>query len=206
MLILGDDLNIVIERKKIKNMYFRINEKNEIYVTCPKFVSKFEIERTLNNNIDALERMYKKAKIRNEENEKILFLGDEFDYIYNNKIIIDEDRFIAYGPNVESINEYLEKNSLSFFQTRLDEYINTFDDLPKFRLRIRKMKSRWGVCNISSMTVTLNSLLIHKKIYLIDYVICHELSHFHHMDHSRAFWKCVGEHYPNYKEARRELK
>ena len=27
----NDYLNVVIERKKIKNIYFRINEKNEIY-------------------------------------------------------------------------------------------------------------------------------------------------------------------------------
>ena len=35
------------------------------------------------------------------------------------------------------------------------------------------MKTRWGVCNKSSMTVTLNSLLIHKRVDLIDYVINH---------------------------------
>ena len=82
----------------------------------------------------------------------------------------------------------------------------TYKHLPKFRLRTRNMKTRWGVCNKGSMTVTLNTMLIHKKPYLIDYVICHELAHFEHMDHSRAFWQCVEDHFPRYKEARKELK
>ena len=68
------------------------------------------------------------------------------------------------------------------------------------------MKTRWGVCNRKSMTVTLNTLLIHKRTFLIDYVIVHELSHFEHMDHSHAFWECVNRHYPEYKKARTELK
>ena len=67
------------------------------------------------------------------------------------------------------------------------------------------MKTRWGVCNKKSMTVTLNLELITKDVHLIDYVIVHELSHFKHMDHSKLFWEEVGMHYPYYKQARKEL-
>ena len=67
------------------------------------------------------------------------------------------------------------------------------------------MKTKWGVCNISSMTVTLNVTLITKREDLIDYVIIHELSHFKYMNHSAAFWDEVGRHYPDYKRARKEL-
>lgn len=204
MILLGDDLEVVVERKKIKNIYFRINEDNQIYVTCPKYVSSREIDKMLKSNQDALEKMYKKISKRNKDNDKILFLGKELDFVEYKKIMFEENS--AFGPSVDAINEYLEKNSLKVFQERMDIYLPTYDDIPKFRLRVRKMKSRWGVCNKGSMTVTLNTLLIHKKPYLIDYVICHELAHFHHMDHSSLFWKCVEEHYPRYKEARKELR
>ena len=53
--------------------------------------------------------------------------------------------------------------------------------------------------------ITLNTELIKKDVHLIDYVIVHELSHFKHMDHSPAFWNEVAQHYPYYKEARKEL-
>ena len=133
-----------------------------------------------------------------------MYLGKELDFVEYKKVMFQDN--LAFGPSIDKINEYLEKNSLIFFQERLNIYIKTFSNLPKFRLRIRNMKTRWGVCNKSSMTVTLNSKLIHYDVTCIDYVIVHELSHFEHMDHSSAFWKCVEEHYPNYKKARKELK
>ena len=46
----GNFLDVVIEKKKIKNIYFRINNKNQIYVTCPKYVSEKEINRLLEKN------------------------------------------------------------------------------------------------------------------------------------------------------------
>lgn len=200
----GNFLDVVIEKKKIKNIYFRINDKNQIYVTCPKYVSEKEINRLLEKNKDALIKMYQKQEKREKTQEKVLYLGNEIDYINFSKIIFDNDRIFA--PSIEKANEYLEKNSLRVFEERMKLYLDSFDNLPKFRLRTRKMKTRWGVCNTKSMTVTLNTELIHKKPYLIDYVIVHELSHFSHMNHSTAFWKYVEKHYPRYKEARKELK
>lgn len=197
-------LNVVIERKKIKNIYFRVNEKNEIYVTCPKYISEYEINRLLENNKKEITKMYYKNKKNELLDEKVMFLGKEIDYIYHNKVIFDKERIFA--PSIKGANKYLEDNSLKIFTERMNLYINKFNNLPKFKLRTRKMKTRWGVCNRGSMSITLNTLLIHKSYFLIDYVIVHELSHFEHMDHSQAFWKCVELHYPEYKQARKELK
>lgn len=204
MKIEDKDLIVVIERKKIKNIYFRINDALEIYVTCPKYVTDFEIKRLLNKNKDELTKMYNKVLKSKEKDDKVYFLGEEIDYIYHKKVIFDGNRIFA--PSIDDANKYLEEHSLPYFQERLNLYIDEFDDLPEFRLRVRKMKTRWGVCNRKSMTVTLNTLLIHKRTFLIDYVIVHELSHFEHMDHSHAFWECVNRHYPEYKKARTELK
>ena len=68
------------------------------------------------------------------------------------------------------------------------------------------MKTRWGVCNKKTNTVTLNSELIKYDISKIDYVIIHELSHFLHFNHSRSFWNQVEKYCPNYKKIRNELK
>lgn len=80
-----------------------------------------------------------------------------------------------------------------------------FEDLPEFTLRIRKMKTRWGVCNFTKKIITLNSELITKDISLIDYVIIHELCHFKHQNHSPLFWQEVEKYYPYYKKARKML-
>lgn len=204
MILNGECVEVVVEKKRIKNVYFRINEEGQVYVTCPMLCSEREIKRLIEKNKDSLEKMYKKASKRNDSNNKVLLLGNELEFIESKKIKFEGNK--AYGPSVEAVNLYLEKHALKVFQDRMDIYMPTYNNLPKFRLRMRKMKSRWGVCNKSSWTVTLNTLLIHKKIYLIDYVICHELSHFEHMDHSKEFWKDVEAHFPKYKQARKELR
>ena len=58
-------------------------------------------------------------------------------------------------------------------------------------LTIRKMKTRWGVCNYKTKRVTLNFNLIKKDIKYLDYVIVHELSHLLYPNHSKNFWKYV---------------
>ena len=68
------------------------------------------------------------------------------------------------------------------------------------------MKTRWGVCNIKTNIVTLNSRLIRYEDGVIDYVIIHELSHFIEANHSKKFWNEVGIRMPDYKKCINILK
>ena len=93
------------------------------------------------------------------------------------------------------------------FSMQLDNWYQKFEEnIPYPKLRIRKMKTRWGVCNRKNNTVTLNSDLIRYPKSCLDYVIVHELSHFVHFDHSKQFWNQVSKYYPQYKETRKYLK
>ena len=40
---------------------------------------------------------------------------------------------------------------------------------------------------------------------LVDYVVCHELAHLRHMNHSAAFWAEVGRQCPGYRGLRERL-
>lgn len=198
------EVDVVIERKKIKNIYFKVKDDLKLYVSCGYLCSDKYIEKLLDDNKNSVIRMYNnmlnKVSIKND----VYYLGSKMNYIYNDKIYIDG--LNIYGPSIDIINDYLEKNSLNIFKNRLDRLMIQFEGLPNFRLRTRHMKTRWGVCNKSSMTVTLNTELIHKDVSLIDYVIVHELCHFKYMDHSKNFWKEVERYYPYYKLARKRLK
>ena len=79
-------------------------------------------------------------------------------------------------------------------------------DFPYPILKIRTMKTRWGVCNRKIKSVTLNFNLIKYDYDCLDYVIVHELSHFVHFDHSKEFWNTVSKYYPNYKIIQKKLK
>ena len=205
MQLLNDEVEVIVEKKRIKNIYFRINDDGNLYVTCPTLTPKFEINRLIEKNYKSIEKMYQKYKIKDDKKKnKVLYLGKELNYIEYKKTMLTDDTI--YADSIEKANKYLEKICLDIFQSRMNLYINEFPNIPKFRLRVRKMKTRWGVNNFSSKTITLNTELIHYRYECIDYVIIHELSHFYHKDHSRNFWNEVGKHFPNYKNIRKELR
>ncbi len=73
---------------------------------------------------------------------------------------------------------------------------------PKFLLS--SAMARWGSCN-SRREVRLAWRLVKAPTALIDYVVCHELAHLRHMNHSAAFWAEVGRQCEDYERKRAEL-
>ena len=93
------------------------------------------------------------------------------------------------------------------YSNHLNIWYNKFEEkIPIPNLKIRKMKTRWGVCNTKNHNVTLNYYLYKYDLECLDYVIVHELSHFLEGNHSKNFWKIVEKYYPNYKEVRKKLR
>ena len=107
---------------------------------------------------------------------------------------------------MNELNKYINKLTSQVFSEEIAKILKIMPNIPEFTLKIRKMSSRWGVCNYVKKTVTLNSELIKYERKIIDYVIVHEFSHFTHHNHSAAFWDLVETYYPLYKLARKELK
>jgi predicted metal-dependent hydrolase len=72
------------------------------------------------------------------------------------------------------------------------------------KVMISSAMARWGSCN-SRREVRLAWRLVKAPLALVDYVICHELAHLRHMNHSRAFWAEVARQCPDYLRLRTEL-
>ena len=72
------------------------------------------------------------------------------------------------------------------------------------KLFLSSALGRWGSCN-SRREVRLAWRLVKAPPELIDYVICHELAHLRHMDHSAAFWAEVERQCPGHAALRKRL-
>lgn len=72
------------------------------------------------------------------------------------------------------------------------------------RVSISSALARWGSCN-SKREVRLAWRLVKAPRELIDYVICHELAHLRHMNHSAAFWAEVERLCPGHAALRKRL-
>ena len=204
----GNNLEIVITRKRNqKNTYLRVKNDLKLYINTPLFTSDREIKKIINENYTSIINMYNKMKTKVDINNDFYYLGNKYDIVNTNTkdVIIGENKI--YIPSDLDINKWFVKQASVLFKERLDYWYNNFTyEIPYPTLTIRKMTSRWGVCNSKLKKVTLNLELIKKDIECLDYVIVHELSHFIEMNHSNKFWKVVGENYPNYKEIRRIMK
>ncbi|PWG65100.1 M48 family metallopeptidase [Spiribacter halobius] len=69
---------------------------------------------------------------------------------------------------------------------------------PAPRLRLRRMRRRWGSCTGSGV-VTLNTRLVERCRCLIDYVLVHELCHLRELNHSPRFHALVTELMPDWR-------
>ena len=198
---------VIITKKNNKNTYIRVKEDMKIYVSTSRFVTKLEIKLLLDNNKDALIKMIEDQTKKNKKKAYFNHLGESYEVFIDE---VDEIKFLddaIFVPSEEYLNKWLKKQIKQLFQERLDYNYNRYEErIPYPKLKIRSMTTRWGVCNIRDNSVTLNSKLIEYDIEKLDYVIIHELSHFIHFNHSKAFWNQVEKYTPKYKQIRKELK
>lgn len=202
------DYNLVIEKKKNKNLYIRVKDDLTIYVTTNYFTSKNEVVRILDNNLDYLRKIISKRLKEKEKKSYVYYLGERYDLVVCNvfkNIEISLNKI--YAKDKKNFDKWYKKEIEILFANRLEKMYNLFEENISFpNLKIRTMKTRWGVCNIKTKTITLNSRLIEYKLDALDYVIIHELCHFIHFNHSKSFWKLVEKYVPNYRIIRDYLK
>ena len=204
----GKDYDIIVEKKRgQKRTYIRVNKELKIKVTTNFLTSNYSIKNLISENYDKICKMIDFQEIKFKNNNGFFYLGKKYIVIKHdgNGISFSDDK--VYIGNDFDIDKWYKKQAKQLFLERLDYNYNNFSrNIPYPKLRIRKMSSRWGVCNIETHVITLNLELIKRNIDYLDYVIIHEMSHLIYGDHSRSFWKLVEDNMPNYKKYREEMK
>ncbi len=194
---------VVLKKRTTKNLYIKVKDDLKIYITCNTFTSDREIKRIVDNNRKSIERMLDRAIMLEEKKQDFYFLGKKYDIVYTNidEVSLGENK-IFLSKNID-LDKWLKKQALKIFSEHLENcYENFTRSIPHPSLRIRKMKTRWGVCNTKTYVITLNLELITKDINCLDYVIYHELSHLVEANHSKRFWAVVEENFKDYKKYR----
>jgi predicted metal-dependent hydrolase len=71
-------------------------------------------------------------------------------------------------------------------------------------LQVRCQRTRWGSCS-SKGRISLNLALLFQQPAVVRYLLCHELAHTRHMNHSARFWRCVEHCEPRWRELDKAL-
>lgn len=67
---------------------------------------------------------------------------------------------------------------------------------------IRRMKTRWGTCNVAARRVWFNLELVKKPPRCLEYVVAHELAHLVERNHTPRFAALLDEHLPGWRATR----
>lgn len=199
---------IEIIYKNNKNMYLRIKEGPKIEITAPIRTTEKTIKKFIETNINYIAKnVIKKQQLQNKKSGKFEYLGHYYDILYTGKYGVTLTDTTAYIGKNTNVDNWYKKEAKEMFKEYYDECFKNFREASlKPDLKIRKMKSKWGVCNITKNTITLNQELIKLEPACLIYVIYHELSHLRHHNHSKDFWNLVEIYVPNYKEIRKHMR
>lgn len=70
---------------------------------------------------------------------------------------------------------------------------------------VRELGHRWATCSPRGR-VAFHWKCMMAPPTIIDYIVVHELCHFHHLNHTEAFWNEVDKVLPNYRERKEWLR
>lgn len=154
-----------------------------------------------------INELEKKSLYQNSTNQ-IWFKGNLFqlrtDKDVNDYLIQDNHKTILRNEKLFELDKFYQqelsiyiKPKVILFSKKIQVEVN--------KIRIKKLKSRWGSCS-DRKNLNFNLSLIKTPPFIIDYVMAHEVSHLKEMNHSPAFWEVVESIYPKYKEAKIWLK
>lgn len=202
------DYDVEIQRKvSNRNTYIRVKNDLKILVTTNTFTSDKAISKLLDENYSKVVKMIEAQLVKRENNQGFYYLGKKYDIVYVDYCDISFGDTKVFINKKLDIDKWYKKQAKEIFSEHLDlMYKNFTKTIPHPNLKIRKMTTRWGVCNIKLKTVTLNLELIKRDSKYLDYVIVHELSHLINPNHSREFWNLVEENIGDYKKYRKEMK
>lgn len=172
-----EDFEIIIKRKKIKNIYLKVYPPNgDVIITAPLKTKNEDIVKFISNK-----KYWIKDKRSKMINKKINYLD------WTKEEIIQGKNYLK-----EKIPFYIQK-----WEPILNVKVNSWYS--------RLMKTRWGSCNINTKRICINLSLSKKNEDILEYVIVHEMIHLKERLHNKEFYTHMEKNIPNWKEYKKIL-
>ena len=222
----GKTYEYLLETKKMKNVKLTVDRDKQIVVTAPPYISDKKIQEFIVQNIAFIEKnIARRNEIERLHNLKEYKTGEHF-LLFGDRITIVSKAFSQNKISLEGkklyilltedtaenrkahFEKFIKDTGKRVFGTLLSQHYPAFQKKIKTppHITVRQMTTKWGSANPAKNKITLNTALLFAPMDLIEYVLLHELCHFYHLDHSKAFYRKLSELVPDYKEKRKRLK
>lgn len=199
-----------------------VSPPGEILITAPRHIPKSRLDRVVHTKARwIVSRLRLVRRVVSKPSPREFVSGETFLYLgrqYRLQVIVAAERGVklihgrlvvgvqgaARGREAEA-RQALVTWYRNHAETRLTHIARRLLDrieVPMPQIVVRTQERRWGSCSRTGV-LRFNWRIVQAPTRLMEYVVAHELVHLLHSDHSRYFWKKLGEVLPDY-EARRE--
>ena len=194
---------VIVTRKSIRSIRYTFRD-GKFYVSAPHFFAgKGRI-------IDGLDRFAARL-IKSDHKSKAR--GEDYIYLLGTKVQIQNEGEINFSDGVnikyksaEDLDKKLKKWFLKLVENRHRYYEKLMEIKKPYKVKVRKMSSRYGSNSSQTHSITYSLILMHYTIDVIDSVIVHELVHDKVHNHSNKFYDVVYKYCPDYDKLHKRLR
>jgi len=212
------NLNIEIHIKAIKSLRLKVRgTADPIRVSAPEFVSDDVIYDFISRNLNWIAQ--KQAQLSERSRGQLSYEQGETHYLWGEPKTLE---LVAHSPKNQLIStpgsvviqskqaispDFCQQQLESFYRGELQAQLPAL--LSKWQpiiartvneCRIKKMRTRWGTCNIQAKRIWLSLELAKKPLSCLEYVLVHEMVHLHERNHTKRFYQLMTAFLPDWRE------
>ncbi len=218
------ELDIEVVRKKIKNVHLSVYPPDgKVRVSAPGNMSLETIRVFLVSKVGWIRKQ--QGTLRGQERESPRDYIDRESHYFNGRRyllkVIEHDAPARVELNPKSMELYVRpgtsrkkrqvivnewnrkqlKNSIPDIIRKYEKLI----DIVVHDFGVKKMKTKWGTCNVEAKRIWLNLELAKKPGEYLEYVVVHEMTHLLEPTHNNRFVTLMNMFMPKWKFYRDEL-
>ncbi len=223
--IIIDNIVVDVIRKDIKHLYFAVYPPNgKVRVSAPRRMDDEAIRLAVISKLPWIKRH--QAKFEGQERQPPLeyISGESHFYqgqcyvlnvIYHNgpsNVVIRDNATLDLIVRTGSDVSKRERALIAWYRQQLKEAIppliakwETIIGEEVAEWGVKRMKTRWGSCNIKARRIWLNLELIKKPGCCLEYIIVHEMVHLLERLHNDRFVTYMDEFMPRWRRCQDEL-
>ncbi|WP_394173485.1 M48 family metallopeptidase [Thalassotalea litorea] len=216
------EIDVELNRRDIKNIHLSVLPPNgRVRLSIPTDTSEQKIRLAIINKLAWIKKQ--QSDFASQERQSIReMVNGECHYLwgkkYRLKLTEAQGKYSVYAKgsgNLElAVSEDTStENKLKLLNRFYREEMQTSLEklLPKWQkklgvesnaLNIKKMKTKWGSCNIQAKRIWINLELAKKPPECMEYILVHELIHLLERHHNERFRALMDKHLPNWRERR----
>lgn len=217
-------INVDVVYKNIKNMHISVYPPiGRVRVAAPDRIDEDAIRLAVVQRLPWIKKQREQLQAAERQSEREMVTGESH-YVWGQRLrlkLIDGDGrphidvvgsklqlSVPVGMDDAHRRRFLESWYRNQTKAVLPPLIEKWEAIMGLKVNgwtVRRMKTKWGSCNPESANLWFNIELAKKHPACLEYIVVHEMTHFHERTHNDRFVELMDKHLPNWRATRDEL-